>query len=77
VVGGYVVEILFGVLGLVPDERNAQVEMANPTWNYTTWLNLLFLALAAVFVVRFFRTGGRPMLGMMGGGPAGTTPHHH
>ena len=77
VVGGYVVEILFGALGLVPDERNAQVEMANPTWNYTTWLNLLFLALAAVFVVRFFRTGGRPMLGMMGGGPAGTTPHHH
>ena len=76
VVGGYVVEILFGALGLVPDERNAQVEMANPTWNYTTWLNLLFLALAAVFVVRFFRTGGRPMLGMMGGGPAGTTPHH-
>ena len=77
VVGGYVVEILFGALGLVPDERNAQVEMANPTWNYTTWLNLLFLALAAVFLVRFFRTGGRPMLGMMGGGPAGTTPHHH
>jgi uncharacterized protein len=77
VVGGYVVEILFGALGLVPDERNAHVEMANPTWNYTTWLNLLFLALAAVFVVRFFRTGGRPMLGMMGGGPAGTTPHHH
>jgi uncharacterized membrane protein YraQ (UPF0718 family) len=76
VVGGYVVEILFGALGLVPEERNAQVEMANPTWNYTTWLNLLFLALAAVFVVRFFRTGGRPMLGMMGGGPAGTTPHH-
>ena len=77
VVGGYVVEILFGALGLVPDERNAHVEMANPMWNYTTWLNLLFLALAAVFVVRFFRTGGRPMLGMMGGGPAGTTPHHH
>jgi hypothetical protein len=50
---------------------------SSPTCSSCPWLNLLFLALAAVFVVRFFRTGGRPMLGMVGGGPAGTTPHHH
>ena len=29
-------------------------------WNYTTWLNIVFLVLAAVLVIRFFRNGGRP-----------------
>ena len=28
------------------------------SWNYTTWLNIVFLLLAAVLVLRFFRTGG-------------------
>jgi uncharacterized membrane protein YraQ (UPF0718 family) len=74
VIAGYVVEILFGVLGLIPEERNAQVEMAQVSWDYTTWLNILFLALALAFVVRFFRTGGRRMLAMMGGGPADLAP---
>ena len=37
--------------------------------NYTTWLNIVFLLLAAVLVVRFVRTGGSPMLRMMNGGP--------
>ena len=27
-------------------------------WNYTTWLNIVFLALAAVLVYRFVRTDG-------------------
>ena len=33
-------------------------------------LNILFLVLAAVLVIRFVRTGGLPMLKMMG------TPEH-
>jgi len=37
------------------------------SWNYTTWLNIAFLALAAALVLRFIRTGGIPMLRMMGG----------
>jgi uncharacterized membrane protein YraQ (UPF0718 family) len=77
IIAGYVVEIVFGVLGLVPEERNAQVEMEHLSWNYTTWLNILFLALALAFVVRFFRTGGRQMLAMMGGGPSDLAPDHH
>jgi hypothetical protein len=36
-------------------------------WNYTTVLNLVFFAVTAVLLVRFFRTGGRQMLAMMGG----------
>ena len=74
---GYIIEILFGVLGLVPSERNAQVIEAHIAWNYTTWLNIAFLILAAVLVVRFLRTGGLPMLRMMGGSPNTVGEHDH
>ncbi len=72
VAAGLVVELLFGAVGLVPAQRAAKVVEASVTWNYTTVLNLAFLALAAVLVVRFVRTGGAPMLRMMGGPPAGS-----
>jgi uncharacterized protein len=65
VVAGLVVETLFGILGLVPDERNAKVIEASVTWNYTTFLNIAFLVLTAVLAVRFLRTGGPAMLRMM------------
>jgi uncharacterized membrane protein YraQ (UPF0718 family) len=67
---GYVIEIVFGGLGLVPSgSRHAVTGNTTPSWNYTTWLNIAFLLLAAVLVWRFFATGGRPMLAMMGGSP--------
>ena len=69
VLGGYVVELLFGGLGLVPDPSQAQVAEQGITWNYTTILNLFALALTALLLVRFYRTGGREMLSMMGGEP--------
>ncbi len=69
VLAGYFVEILFGVLGLTPTVHNATVLEASISWNYTTWLNIAFLALAAVLVWRFFTTGGMDMLRMMGGPP--------
>jgi len=31
--------------------------------NYTTWLNIAFLIIAALLLVRFFTTGGMPMCG--------------
>jgi uncharacterized membrane protein YraQ (UPF0718 family) len=61
----YVVEIVFSSLGLVPSVRNAAVVEASVSLNYTTVLNVVFLVLAAVLVVRFLRTGGREMLSMM------------
>ncbi|MFF1787898.1 permease [Kitasatospora sp. NPDC058243] len=70
VVAGYTVEFLFGALGLVPDQREAEIPMAGIEWNYTTWLNIAFLLLAAALLARFLRTGGRAMLRMMGGEPA-------
>jgi uncharacterized membrane protein YraQ (UPF0718 family) len=69
VVAGYIVEIIFGVLGLIPSERNARIEMADVSWNYTTFLNIGFLLLAGLLIIRFVRTGGMRMLTMMGGGP--------
>jgi hypothetical protein len=73
---GLVIELAFDVLGLIPDERNANIVEASVTWNYTTFLNVVFLALAAVLVWRFLRTGGLPMLRMMNT-PAEAHGHAH
>ncbi|ODR14309.1 hypothetical protein AWC26_10830 [Mycobacterium shimoidei] len=76
IAAGYVVELLFGAAHLIPSERNATVMHAELSWNYTTWLNIAFLVLALVLVVRFFATGGMPMLRMMGGSPDAEHDHH-
>jgi len=70
VAAGLVVELVFDAAGLVPGQRTAKVVEASITWNYTTILNLVFLALAAVLVIRFLRTGGPAMLKLMSGPPA-------
>ena len=73
---GYVVEVVFGGLGLIPDPAQAKIPDEGVSWNYTTWLNIVFLLLAAALLIRFARTGGRAMLRMMGGAPD-EGPHHH
>ncbi len=65
-----IVELAFGALGLVPQARGARILEASVTWNYTTWLNILFLLLAVLLVRRFVKTGGLDMLRMMN-----TQPH--
>ena len=60
-----IVEALFGALGLIPEERKAQVVEASVTWNYTTLLNVAFLVLAALLIWRFMKTGGPEMLRIM------------
>jgi uncharacterized membrane protein YraQ (UPF0718 family) len=74
---GYLVELLFGAAGLIPTHRNAVVMQAGISWNYTTWLNIVFITLAAALVARFVATGGLPMLQMMGGSPDAEHDHHH
>ena len=70
VIAGYLIEIIFDLLRLVPTgARNATVGADGITWNYTSALNIVFLLLAAVLLWRFLTTGGRAMLAMMGGGP--------
>ena len=53
--------------------------MAHSTigWDCTTWLNIVFLAVAAVLVLWFFHSGSGPMLRMMGGSPDGEREHEH
>jgi uncharacterized membrane protein YraQ (UPF0718 family) len=65
VLAGYAVELIFWVLRLTPTIRNATVLDPSITLNYTTYLNLAFLLLAAALVWRFLRTGGPMMLKMM------------
>lgn len=62
---GYVVDFLFGALGIIPTNRNVVAITEGVSWNYTTILNIIFLMLAAILVIRFIRTGGIPMLRMM------------
>ncbi|MFJ3201352.1 permease [Streptomyces sp. NPDC086989] len=69
VIAGYVVEFGFGALGLIPDPADAEIPMEGVSWDYTTWLNIVFLLLAGALLWRFFRTGGRSMLRMMGAAP--------
>jgi uncharacterized membrane protein YraQ (UPF0718 family) len=58
VVAGLGIEFVFEALGITPHARNAKVEMASVTWNYTTYLNILFLVVAAALLWRYFRRGG-------------------
>jgi uncharacterized protein len=67
---GYIVEFLFAALGIIPQHRNVTIITEGIHWNYTTVLNIIFLVLATVLVIRFIRTGGIPMLRMM------NTPEH-
>ena len=73
---GYLTELIFGGLGLIPASRHAKVLQASIQWNYTTVLNIIFLLLAAAMCYRFVRSGGISMLKMMGGAPGAADGHH-
>jgi len=71
------VELIFGALHLIPQQRSAQIVEEAIRWNYTTFLNLAFLALAAILLIRFLRTGGPEMLRMMSGSGGQSLEHSH
>ncbi len=77
VAAGYLVELIFGTTHLIPAQRSATVLQAGISWNYTTWLNIAFVVIAAVLVIRFVTSGGTPMLRMMGGSPEAEGHHDH
>ena len=64
-VAALVIEFLFDLLGLIPSQRTAQIGEMSISFNYTTVLNVIFLAIAALLLVRFFRTGGPKMMAHM------------
>ena len=57
-----IVEWVFVALHLTPQHGGAMAMQEGFRWDSTAWLNVVFLALAAVLVVQFLRTGGAGML---------------
>jgi uncharacterized membrane protein YraQ (UPF0718 family) len=77
VAAGLVVQFLFEGLGLERTARNAKVMEATVSWNYTTYLDIVFLLLAAVLVWRYFRFGGGWTMLKMMNEPMDHHEHHH
>jgi uncharacterized membrane protein YraQ (UPF0718 family) len=65
-----VVEGLFSALHLVPAHRQLEVMQESVRWNYTSVLNVFFIIVSALLLVRFLKTGGPAMLREMGNAPA-------
>jgi hypothetical protein len=72
-----IVEALFSALHLIPAHHQLAIMHAAITWNYTSVLNLIFLALSALLLLRFLRTGGPAMLREMSNAPANPTAAPH
>jgi uncharacterized membrane protein YraQ (UPF0718 family) len=80
--GGFLVQLVFQALGIVPQHFRVTVFESHPSWNYTTFLDIVFLLLMLVLGWRFLTTGGRDMLRMMSAPPQrpateGRHGHHH
>jgi len=76
-----VIGLAFQALRLAPAHHPVEVFQSHPEWNYTTFLDIAFMVLAAVLGWRFLMTGGPDMLRMMQAPPnAKAVPaqsHHH
>jgi hypothetical protein len=59
------IEFVFQFAGWIPNERNARIVETAVTLNYTTVLNIIFIVLAVLLMIRFCRTGGPAMLRQM------------
>jgi uncharacterized membrane protein YraQ (UPF0718 family)/YHS domain-containing protein len=70
-IAGLVVGVVFQSLGWAPAHSHVAVFETRPSWNYTSFLNIAFLVLAAGLGWRFLRTGGPEMLRAMSA-PAAT-----
>jgi uncharacterized protein len=77
VAAGLVVEFLFEGLGIERTARDAKVITANVSWNYTTYLNVVFLAIGGLLLWRYFRRGGGWAMLKMMEEPMGHEHHEH
>jgi uncharacterized membrane protein YraQ (UPF0718 family)/YHS domain-containing protein len=62
---GFLIGGAFHLLGLTPTNHHVTVFETTPTWNYTTFLDIVFLVLMALMAWRFFTTGGPDMIRAM------------
>ena len=74
---GLIVELLFQAAGAEPTVRHAKIVEATVTWNYTTYLDIAFLGVAAVLLWRYFRHGGGWAMLRMMDEPMGEGHEHH
>lgn len=74
---GYVIELLFGALHLIPASRAVTVIEQGISWNYTSWLDIAALTVGALLLWRFLRTRGPEMLRMMERPEEDHTHQHH
>ena len=61
------VEAIFGGLHLIPAHTHLMVMEEAVHWNYTSILNVTFIAISGLLFIRFLKTGGPAMLREMGG----------
>jgi uncharacterized membrane protein YraQ (UPF0718 family)/YHS domain-containing protein len=59
---GFLVGGAFQLLGLAPTNHHVTVFETQPTWNYTTFLDIAFLVIMAALAWRFVKTGGIEMV---------------
>jgi YHS domain-containing protein len=59
---GFLVGGAFQLLGLAPTNHHVTVFETQPSWNYTSFLDIAFLVLIALLAWRFVTTGGIEML---------------
>jgi uncharacterized protein len=59
---GLITEVVFRGAGIVPTTRSATIVPDGLSWNYTTYLNIVFLSLFGV-LYWLYRTGGRMSAG--------------
>ncbi len=54
---GYSIEFLFTAFHIIPSDRNISLFSETISWNYTFFLNSIFLIVAVVLFWRFLKTG--------------------
>lgn len=79
VIAGFLVEIIFDILHLIPTQRNALIFTKGIGFDYTSVLNVIFIIIGGILVYRYFKTGGPEMMKMMNKAPEGEceTPKCH
>src|SRR5437764_11955437 len=77
VAAGLAVVFLFEAVVVGRRASNARGRSASVSWNYTTYLNIVFLLVAAVLVWRYFRRGGGWAMLKLMNKPMGEGHHAH
>ena len=62
---GFLIGLAFNLLGISPPHVHVSVLETQPSWNYTTFLNIASIVVIGALLWRFMRTGGPAMLRLM------------